>query len=191
MSDSILQVNLIKDKGGNATGITVADSTANVTINNLTSSTGFPDGHVIQVVSNQNSDYFDCDSDWRLLESTELTNVKANSHVLIHALCNIRHHGNVASGVAIRLYRGINQTTHGTITTGTNVVNHSGNEDSIVFTYTNKMSHEGYFPTSFTFLDTAPTTGTVSYGSVAKLYAGSVDSQHDGLSIITAMEIAR
>ena len=42
MSDSILQVNQIKDKGGNATGITVADSTANVTINNLTSSTGFP-----------------------------------------------------------------------------------------------------------------------------------------------------
>ena len=36
MSDSILQVNLIKDKGGNATGITVADSSANVTIGNLT-----------------------------------------------------------------------------------------------------------------------------------------------------------
>ena len=32
MSDSILQVNTIKDKGGNATGITVADSSANVTI---------------------------------------------------------------------------------------------------------------------------------------------------------------
>ena len=42
MSDSVLQVNQIKDKGGNATGITVADTTANVTINNLTSSTGFP-----------------------------------------------------------------------------------------------------------------------------------------------------
>ena len=36
MSDSILQVNQIKDKGGNATGITVADSTANVSIGNLT-----------------------------------------------------------------------------------------------------------------------------------------------------------
>ena len=32
MSDSILQVNQIKDKGGNATGITVADTTANVTL---------------------------------------------------------------------------------------------------------------------------------------------------------------
>jgi len=40
MSDSILQVNLIKDKGGNATGITVADSTANVTIGNLTHTAG-------------------------------------------------------------------------------------------------------------------------------------------------------
>ena len=36
MSDSILQVNQIKDKGGNATGITVADTTANVNIGNLT-----------------------------------------------------------------------------------------------------------------------------------------------------------
>ena len=43
---SILQVNEIKDSGGNNTGITVADSTANVTINNLTSSTGFPSGMV-------------------------------------------------------------------------------------------------------------------------------------------------
>ena len=40
MSDSILQVNLIKDKGGNATGITVADSSANVTIGNLTHTAG-------------------------------------------------------------------------------------------------------------------------------------------------------
>ena len=36
MTDSILQVNQIKDKGGNATGITVADTTANVNINHLT-----------------------------------------------------------------------------------------------------------------------------------------------------------
>ena len=51
MPDSILQVNTIKDKGGNATGITVADSSANVTINNLTSSTGFPAGHVVRTTS--------------------------------------------------------------------------------------------------------------------------------------------
>ena len=55
MSDSILQVNQIKDKGGNATGITVADSTANVTIGNLTANAGsiasavaFPAGHIIK-----------------------------------------------------------------------------------------------------------------------------------------------
>ena len=49
MSDSILQVNQIKDKGGNATGITIADSTANIsigttlavnTINEVTSANG-------------------------------------------------------------------------------------------------------------------------------------------------------
>lgn len=36
---SVLQVNEIKDSGGNATGITVADSSANVTINNLAAGT--------------------------------------------------------------------------------------------------------------------------------------------------------
>ena len=49
MSDSILQVNQIKDKGGNATGITVADTSANIsigttlavnTINEVTSANG-------------------------------------------------------------------------------------------------------------------------------------------------------
>ena len=50
---SVLQVNTIKDSGGNATGITVADSSANVTINNLTSSTGFPAGHIIQIVTGE------------------------------------------------------------------------------------------------------------------------------------------
>ena len=49
MSDSILQVNLIKNKGGSATGITIADSTANIsigttlavnTINEVTSANG-------------------------------------------------------------------------------------------------------------------------------------------------------
>ena len=44
MSDSILQVNQIKDKGGNATGITVADTTANVTVGNLTATTAAING---------------------------------------------------------------------------------------------------------------------------------------------------
>ena len=44
---SVLQVNEIKDSGGNNTGITVADTTANVTVNNLvggtiTSAVNFP-----------------------------------------------------------------------------------------------------------------------------------------------------
>ena len=48
MSDSILQVNQIKDKGGNATGITVADSSANVTINRpLTASSGIANAGTI------------------------------------------------------------------------------------------------------------------------------------------------
>ena len=65
MSDSILQVNKIKDKGGNATGITIADTSANVTIGNLTatslaggtiaSAVTFPAGHILQVQYKSNS----------------------------------------------------------------------------------------------------------------------------------------
>ena len=65
MSDSILQVNQIKDKGGNATGITVADTTANVTVGNLTatslaggtiaSAVNFPAGHILGVHAKQGS----------------------------------------------------------------------------------------------------------------------------------------
>ena len=162
---------------------------------NLTGSgkIGPPAGTVIQTVSNQNSDYFDFDtSNWKLIEHTELLNVRENSHVLIHATCNIRLYSSGGNtGVAIRLYRNVSQGTHGGNTTGTNVVDHVGNEDSIIFVYINSIASEIYSPTSFTFLDTAPTTGTVSYGAVGKIYTGGADSQHDGISSITAMEIAR
>lgn len=45
---SVLQVATIKDQGGNANAIEIANSSANVTINNLTSSTGFPTGMVVK-----------------------------------------------------------------------------------------------------------------------------------------------
>ena len=57
MSDSILQVNQIKDKGGNATGITVADNTANVTIGNLTA-TSLAGGTIASAVNINTQDYF-------------------------------------------------------------------------------------------------------------------------------------
>ena len=55
MSDSILQVNKIQDKTGNADGITIANTSANVTIGNATLNAGtigsavtFPAGHVVK-----------------------------------------------------------------------------------------------------------------------------------------------
>jgi hypothetical protein len=45
---SVLQVETIKDSGGNANAIEIANSSANVTINQLTATTGFPAGHVIK-----------------------------------------------------------------------------------------------------------------------------------------------
>ena len=53
---SVLQVATIKDQGGNANAIEIANSSANVTINNLTSSTGFPAGHVLQVLQTLKTD---------------------------------------------------------------------------------------------------------------------------------------
>jgi hypothetical protein len=50
---SVLQVATIKDSGGNANAIEIANSSANVTINNLTSSTGFPSGMVVGYEKNQ------------------------------------------------------------------------------------------------------------------------------------------
>ena len=47
----VLQVTIIKDQGGNANAIEIANSSANVTINNLTFNTGFPAGHVLQTVT--------------------------------------------------------------------------------------------------------------------------------------------
>ena len=52
---SVLQVATIKDQGGNANAIEIANSSANVTINNLTSSTGFPAGHVLQLLHNEST----------------------------------------------------------------------------------------------------------------------------------------
>ena len=48
---SVLQVNEIKDSGGNATGITVADSSANVTIGNATLNAGTIGGNVAMASS--------------------------------------------------------------------------------------------------------------------------------------------
>ena len=47
---SVLQVATIKDQGGNNNAIEIANTSANVTINNLTSSTGFPDGMVTNTI---------------------------------------------------------------------------------------------------------------------------------------------
>ena len=57
---SVLQVATIKDQGGNANAIEIANSSANVTVNNLTGGTitsavNFPAGHVIQVVTGTHS----------------------------------------------------------------------------------------------------------------------------------------
>ena len=104
MSDSILQVNLIKDKGGNATGITVADSTANVTINNLTSSTGFPTGHVLQTKfqglagtkSTSSASYQD-------VIALSITTTVGSSKILAIAQTNASMNGDVAH-VHFRIY---------------------------------------------------------------------------------------
>ena len=57
---SVLQVATIKDQGGNNNAIEIANTSANVTVNNLaggtiTSAVNFPAGHIIQVESGAHS----------------------------------------------------------------------------------------------------------------------------------------
>ena len=57
---SVLQVATIKDQGGNANAIEIANSSANVTVNNLAAGTigsgvTFPSGHTLQIVSSTNA----------------------------------------------------------------------------------------------------------------------------------------
>ena len=78
MSDSILQVNQIKDKGGNAVGITVADSTANVTIGNATLNAGTIGGNVAMASSGvtvRNITQVHLASDQNVTNSNTLTTV--------------------------------------------------------------------------------------------------------------------
>ena len=113
MSDSILQVNQIKDKGGNATGITVADSTANVTINNLTSSTGFPAGHVIQTVTQTASTSSDTTTSAEVPNISGASgsfekqiNITSGNKVLVHmsAIVSFVHSNHIDVGGSVGIY---------------------------------------------------------------------------------------
>ena len=106
---SVLQVATIKDSGGNANAIEIANSSANVTINNLTSSTGFPAGHVLQVVSAQKNDPQNSTdtypNNWTDATglSVSLTPSSATNYLYIQSNC----HGSNATasyGIAFRLY---------------------------------------------------------------------------------------
>jgi len=107
MSDSILQVNLIKNKGGTATGITVDNSNANVTIGNLTSSTGFPSGHIIGVHHSGFNDgqiSFPGSGNIVNTKSVNFNRVLSNSHFIITVLaCRYRDGtgGRLRSGYTI------------------------------------------------------------------------------------------
>ena len=135
---SVLQVATIKDQGGNANAIEIANSSANVTINNLTSSTGFPTGHVLQTKfqdlkgtkSTSSSSYQD-------VIALAITTTVASSKIL--AICQTNGSMNAdASHIHYRIY---NSTLDTLVGTGDAASNRQGTSGLINNTSAGMMDH--------------------------------------------------
>ena len=135
---SVLQVATIKDQGGNANAIEIANSSANVTINNLTSSTGFPTGHVLQTKfqglagtkSTSSASYQD-------VIALSITTTVGSSKILAIAQTNASMNGDVAH-VHFRIY---NVTTTTNVGVGDDASNRQGTSGLINNTSTGQMDH--------------------------------------------------
>jgi hypothetical protein len=135
---SILQVATIKDQGGNANAIEIANSSANVTINNLTSSTGFPTGHILQTKhgtlagtkSTSSASYQD-------VIVLSITTTVASSKILAIAQTNGSMNGDNAH-IHYRIY---NVTTSTNVGVGDDAGNRQGTGGLINNTTTGQMDH--------------------------------------------------
>ena len=179
---SVLQVATIKDQGGNANAIEIANSSANVTINNLTSSTGFPAGHIIQVQFRG----FDGDQSIGNGSSTGTTFVTVGSGVSgeefsidmsVSSGNKIVGFGNVNMVAtdrysALKVFVDSTQIASGTETgsnrTNVTVASHSNNNN----TNHEFVMHNSSFSFNYTPSDTSSHTYTVKAGStyVASAY---------------------
>ena len=127
MTDSVLQVNQIKDKGGNATGITVADSTANVTINNLAAGTigsgvTFPSGKVTNVFNywTTGTEYSNQSTTLKAMQtSNSISCISGRKYYIITTFnaWNYKDSSNVDNNLSdFHLYTGTTSRTQGTTT---------------------------------------------------------------------------
>ena len=110
---SVLQVATIKDQGGNNNAIEIANTSANVTINNLTSSTGFPAGHVLQTVTQTASTSSDTTTSAEVPNISGASgsfekqiNITSGNKVLVHmsAIVSFVHQNHIDVGGAVGIY---------------------------------------------------------------------------------------
>ena len=162
---SVLQVSTIKDSGGNAKAIEIANSSANVTVNNLAAGTigsavTFPAGHILQVVSNSTSSNIVLGTSYTSVISKEITGVLASSRILV---------------VVLGGGSGYNTTT---ISASYKIVRGASESDTTVkeFDTYSSLEGDGHWrpcPVSLQGLDESPSTGSITYSVWGKKSGGS------------------
>ena len=212
MSDSILQVNLIKNKGGSATGITIDNSNANVTIGNLTatslaggtiaSAVTFPAGHVLQVqqnyVTNSNTTVTSTgnlsnitNSYYTFTWGVDITTKQANSKIALIGHLGNAHlasgHSNAEVNLSILRYKGgVKEAFVGNTQAG-----YSSGGPSYGLSRITALNNGEKAP-AISFLDApADAAGTVlQYRFACMTLSGGFNIQSGTSSSLMAMEIA-
>ena len=189
---SVLQVATIKDQGGNANAIEIANSSANVTINNLTSSTGFPAGHVLQVQNTLMGDrlnFTPSSQTWTDIAglSVQITPSSSSNKIMVFATVQ----GNSIQNVACFLRTMRDSTAVG--------IANTSSARSTVSAALKEVTAYDIQSASWNFLDSPSTTSQITYkvqiysngGVVINTGTTSADNWSVGVTVssITAMEI--
>jgi len=194
---SVLQVATIKDQGGNANAIEIANSSANVTINNLTSSTGFPAGHVLQVLHFQDTETNGLDASWTNLYEKSITLKSASSDVFI--TFQVTYQLPAAQGFGYRIYRN-NSATVTTSHTAVWTINPDDGSNGTYTTYIGSGQHNNNLTaTAKDTLSGFSVGNTLYYGLFFRIYnnAGSAvqipvqSNAGNGAFVMQLMEVQK
>ena len=167
---SVLQVATIKDQGGNANAIEIANSSANVTINNLTSSTGFPTGHIIackQWIDTSGNTTVSSNDLTALHESSATLNsfsaTSGNSYLIsFTGTISVASDGSTVSSRAgtLQLRYGISAIADEATSFGSNSVQFIDNQIGRILIGSSPSSATSYSVVSLDFIFTASSTAT-------------------------------
>ena len=187
---SVLQVATIKDQGGNANAIEIANSSANVTVNNLvggtiTSAVNFPAGHVLQVIrgtSSNNSETFTSQTPAASAIYVDITPIATSSKIYLSATFGIDTIGTNNAWAAF--YRKVGSGTPANI--GENGSTYDGHY------YLNPIGGRHLDGASMVYLDSPSytLTNTIRYSIYVGTQGSSCQLRHDlQTPSIIAMEV--